>query len=1212
MFIKQIVIDGFKSYAQRTVIDGFDPTFNAVTGLNGSGKSNILDAICFLLGITNLSQVRATSLQELVYKSGQAGVTKATVTITFDNSDKQQSPLGYESFNELTVTRQVVIGGRNKYMVNGVTANNARVQDLFRSVQLNVNNPHFLIMQGRITKVLNMKPPEVLSMIEEAAGTRMYESKKASAQKTIEKKDSKLLEISSILVEEITPTLQRLREERSSYLEYQKVTREIEHLTRLVTAFRFVRADEVRMRSTSDLEEMNSSLRDLRGQLKEINSSMSQLCVDIKELERKRDEKSGGALRELEGKVDEDAKVVVKAKSALDHCKEELSAEKRTGEDLRKTIKDDEASLKEKEDQCRVLSDEFVKLEEMSSAANQLVKEKRDRFQAISAGLSASDSGEEKTLAEQLSGCKNDISVAQAEMQQAEMRLQHAQGELKKQQATLKDTEPSYRKEKARFDDACKAREQLQMEMARLNYTEGKEEELTTKRRQIETAIHQLRKSIASLESRFPQLQFDYTDPEKGFNRATVHGPVAKLIKVRDVTHATALEVAAGGKLYNIVVDSEMTGKKLLQKGKLKRRYTIIPLNKIAAKTINPQTIQRAKQLVGADNAHTALSLVGYDEEVEAAMQFVFGRTFVCSTMNTAKQVTFDSKVMTRSVTLDGELFDPSGTLSGGARPSSATVLTALDEIHSAELQLSDKLSELSDISHELESVKARNARYNEMKKELNMKQQELDLLESKLKQTKHHQMMETVKSLQQTLAEQEKVLCEAKKTVKEATAKRKELEKKIKDSSGHHERELKQAEEEMNQAQREAESVRQMMNNKRQEQDEIKLEGQELTTELESLKKQILKSDQTIKTLEAKLKQHRGKVENLEELLTASRDALASQKSKLKACSKEITERSKALKSLERKKTATQLKIKELEHSVDRHQKETRDAAHLVKQLTEKHSWIETERKFFGKANTAYDFKAHDPKDAESRLGQLEQQKTKLARTVNMRAMNMLEKAEERYQDLMRKKEIVENDKAKIAEVIQELDKKKEEALHTAFEKVNRDFGSIFSTLLPGAGACLSPPDGLTVLDGLEVRVAFGDVWKESLTELSGGQRSLVALSLILSLLLFKPAPLYILDEIDAALDLSHTQNIGQMLRNHFQHSQFIIVSLKEGMFHNANVLFKTRFVDGVSTVTRYVQNITAARAPAPISENQENAGRKAKRQRIDQRAVLLPHSAN
>lgn len=104
----------------------------------------------------------------------------------------------------------------------------------------------------------------------------------------------------------------------------------------------------------------------------------------------------------------------------------------------------------------------------------------------------------------------------------------------------------------------------------------------------------------------------------------------------------------------------------------------------------------------------------------------------------------------------------------------------------------------------------------------------------------------------------------------------------------------------------------------------------------------------------------------------------------------------------------------------------------------------------------------------------------------------------------------------------------------------------------------------------GLEVRVAFGGVWKQSLSELSGGQRSLLALSLILALLLYKPAPLYILDEVDAALDLSHTQNIGRMIKRHFPHSQFVVVSLKEGMFANANVLFRTKFVDGVSTVTR------------------------------------------
>lgn len=153
MHIHEIIIDGFKSYATRTVVSGFDPHFNAITGLNGTGKSNILDSICFVLGISNLSQVRVGNLQELVYKQGQAGVTKASVTIVFNNSDPAGSPVGYEQCKQITVTRQIVIGGKNKYMINGATAQQAQVQNLFHSVQLNVNNPHFLIMQGRITKV---------------------------------------------------------------------------------------------------------------------------------------------------------------------------------------------------------------------------------------------------------------------------------------------------------------------------------------------------------------------------------------------------------------------------------------------------------------------------------------------------------------------------------------------------------------------------------------------------------------------------------------------------------------------------------------------------------------------------------------------------------------------------------------------------------------------------------------------------------------------------------------------------------------------------------------------------------------------------------------------------------------------------------------------------------------------------------------------------
>lgn len=185
---------------------------------------------------------------------------------------------------------------------------------------------------------------------------------------------------------------------------------------------------------------------------------------------------------------------------------------------------------------------------------------------------------------------------------------------------------------------------------------------------------------------------------------------------------------------------------------------------------------------------------------------------------------------------------------------------------------------------------------------------------------------------------------------------------------------------------------------------------------------------------------------------------------------------------------------------------------------------------------------------------------------------MGMIEKAESEYTELLRKRKVVENDKKKIQKVIEELDVKKKSELQRTWVKVNNDFGSIFSTLLPGAKAKVEPPEGMEAWEGLEVKVAFGDEWKESLSELSGGQRSLLALSLILSLLLFKPAPMYILDEVDAALDLSHTQNIGNMLKTHFSQSQFIVVSLKEGMFNNANVIFRTKFIDGVSTVSRTI----------------------------------------
>ncbi|XP_028314054.1 structural maintenance of chromosomes protein 2 [Gouania willdenowi] len=1181
MHIKSIIIDGFKSYAHRTEINGFDPLFNAITGLNGSGKSNILDSICFLLGISNLTHVRASNLQDLVYKNGQGGITKATVSITFDNSNKSQSPLGFETHDEITVTRQVVIGGRNKYLINGVNANNTRVQDLFCSIGLNVNNPHFLIMQGRITKVLNMKPPEILAMIEEAAGTRMYECKKISAQKTIEKKEAKLKEINNILDEEITPTMQKLKEERSSYLEYQKLMREIQHLSRLYVAWLFVCAEETKLKSAEKLKAMQGNIAEMQSSMTENESKAQELSAQIEELQKKKDQEVNGVLKTLEETLADVQRVDAKAQSALDLKKQNLNDENKKRKELVKSMEEDKKMLVVKEKEVSKVTERLQTLQEEGQKDGAELEAAEQHFKAVSAGLSSNEDGEEATLAGQMMTCKNDISKAETEAKQAHMTLKHAKTELQTKQAEVKKMDSGYKKDQDNLKAVRKSRESLEAELAKLNYEDGKEERLLETRRQLSRDVAQLKQTYERLVSRFPNLRFHYKDPERGWDRSKVKGLLANLISVGDTSYATALEVVAGGRLYNIVVDTEVTGKKLLEKGELQRRYTIIPLNKISAKTLNDKVIRTAKNLVGEDNAHTALSLVGYESDLRKAMEYVFGSTLVCDTLDNAKKVAFDKQVMTKTVTLGGDIFDPQGTLSGGARSQSASVLTSLQEVKEVQDGLNAKETQLQDIEEQLASLKGTAEKYRQLKQQHELKVEEEQILEAKMQQSSFHQQQEELERLRKAIEESEETLRVTKEVQKRAEEKYKVLENKMKNADAEREKELKAAQQRLNAAKAKADAFNKKLKEKQQESAAVVLELEELQREQAGYEQQIQAVDEAMKAIQEQIDSMTVTVTQNKEAVRKAQEELTKQKEVIMAQDKELKAKSKEANIIREQNNEVQLKIKEMEHNISKHCKDSQEAVDKVTRMLEEHDWIRSERQFFGQPNTSYDFKTNNPREAGQRLKKLEDTTTKLERNVNKRAMNMLNEAEERYNDLMKKKRIVENDKAKILQTIEELDQKKNEALNVAWQKVNKDFGSIFSTLLPGATAKLAPPQGCGVLDGLEFKVALGNTWKENLTELSGGQRSLVALSLILAMLLFKPAPIYILDEVDAALDLSHTQNIGQMLRAHFRHSQFVVVSLKDGMFTNANVLFKTKFVDGMSTVTRTALSQSDANVP-------------------------------
>ena len=1198
MFIEELILDGFKSYATRTVISGFDANFNAITGLNGTGKSNILDAICFVLGISNLSQVRVSNLQELVYKQGQAGVTKATVTIVFNNKDKSASPPSYEEFEQITVSRQIVIGGKNKYMINGHVAQLQKVQNLFHSVQLNVNNPHFLIMQGRITKVLNMKPPEILGMIEEAAGTRMYEKKKNDAEKIMEKKDKKVDEINQVLADEIEPTLSKLRSERKSYVEWSASNTEAERLARLLTAFDYSEKQKLLARASQQTGELQSKSQTLLAEHQSMKEDKKVWEGELAQLQKSRSAELAQVLAGAEGEVETLSKRLVLANTQWTNAAEARKSEESNMATLKGLLAKRRQEWEQQKSQQAGKEAELAQ-EELHLSALQ------DKLDLANAALTGGADGQ--TLSEKINGLQAQVAsknagVAQLQSQGASLTREMEQLEVKQQLAK--------KKEEAEWQRIAG----LEAEIAGLE-GEGTQAALASlgeKRRLLQHATNKLpglREKVDVLSAKCAGLSFDFTDPHPGFDRSKqVKGLVAELISVADPGNYTALEVAAGNKLFQVVVDSEETGKALLSGGKLKRRVTLIPLNRIAGRVLDPAVIAKATQVAGGSGkVATALSLIGYEHEVEAAMKYVFGSTFVCADMETARTVTFHPDIRATSVTKEGDVTDPAGTLTGGSfsKGGLASILARLADLQEAKSALAMMEAQVAGLEEELQAASGaekRMARLERLRKEVARGKEQLQRTNDKWEETlrqKQHALADLkrqeeigsleVKGLSQRCSQLE---AQAKQSrgkggvavgLKPLTAAQLTA---LKDTIGKKENIV---------ATLKGEVMR------------LRAEGMNLQMELSKIEADVEEASSTTLAESLREEQYRQS-----EMQAAKRDYEEKQ-GELQARRLEMTESDtemKGLKSklaqLSRALTENELQRDKLEHQLARFTKELAEAQSTVKSLRSAHPWIAGEESFFGRPKSDYDFAALDMKQCRQKLAAAKQQQEMLGRKINKKVMGMFEQAEHEFKTLMEKKTIILKDKEKIQQVIAELDVKKNETLRRTWKKVNGDFGSIFSTLLPNAFAKLEPPAGGTVLDGLEVKVAFGDAWKEGLTELSGGQRSLLALSLILAMLLFKPAPMYILDEVDAALDLSHTQNIGHMLRKHFMNSQFIVVSLKEGMFNHANVVFRTRFVDGLSVVVRTVNSPDSHREKAGeqkmLQENAANAvgGKRARTGRV------------
>lgn len=712
-----------------------DQSFNSITGLNGSGKSNILDAICFVLGITNMSTVRAQNLQDLIYKRGQAGVTKASVTIVFDNRDKGKSPIGFEEYAQISVTRQIVLGGTSKYLINGHRAQQQTVQNLFQSVQLNINNPNFLIMQGRITKVLNMKPVEILAMIEEAAGTRMYEDRRDKALKNMAKKEFKVQEIASLLTDEIDPKLDKLRQEKRAFLDFQQTQTDLERLTKLVIAHDYLRAKDKQERAVEELEDKKSRENFLEKSAIRLKHEIELLQEDIKKIKaaREKELRKGGSFQALEEQVKTHSHDLIRLTTSLDLKKAGMAEEEQRKSKLHSTIQELEALLAEKKHVHEQIQHKYNAAHTAVGKQTEEYERQEELLQSLQTGV-ASREGQECGYQGELLLAKNRATTASTEQEQAKLRISH----LEKQ---IKEEEPKAKKAKAQNADLTKDLESLQAEAAKLEkdlswlgFQPGQEETMHSEEITLERRIRELEDQADGLRRKVASIDFSYTDPSPKFDRTKVKGLVAQLFTL-DKQHlraGTALEICAGGRLYNVVVDSASTGSQLLQHGKLKKRVTIIPLDKISAFRATSEKVGAA-QNIAPGKVDLALSLVGYEDEVTAAMEYVFGSTLICDDSATAKRVTFDAAVRMKSVTLEGDVYDPAGTLSGGSAPQTSGVLVTLQRLNEITSELADKQRALGLLQSTMAREQKNLDAARQFKQDLDLKHHEIQLAKNQI-----------------------------------------------------------------------------------------------------------------------------------------------------------------------------------------------------------------------------------------------------------------------------------------------------------------------------------------------------------------------------------------------------------------------------------------------------------------------------------------------
>jgi len=1181
MYIKQVIIQGFKSYREQTVVEPFDPGHNVVVGRNGSGKSNFFYAIQFVLS-DEYSHLRPEQRQALLHEGTGPRVISAYVEIIFDNSDGRL-PVDKDE----VYLRRVIGSKKDNYFLNKKMVPRSEVMNLLESAGFSRANPYYIVKQGKINQMATAPDSQRLKLLREVAGTRVYDERREESKGILKETEGKREKIEEFLktIEDRLATLEEEKDELKEYQKYDKMRRALEyqiHDRDLQDARKKLNdMDNKRKNSGEEAEKLRQALQEAGEKAKNANKEVKDLKVKEASAKEERDTLNS----ELQVQTKEKTKLEFSLKDLRDEVAGDSNSKERAEHELNKlkvTIKEKEKELesikpsyeemRKKEDECtRDLTLKEQKRKELyaKQGRGSQFTSKAQRDEWINKELKSLNK-QIKDKTEQIDKLDSDLKKDSKKKLELESKMEELTGEQDTHRTSIDDQNKGFYELKKRKDklqsernDLCRKEMNLQQSLSSLKEELAKADQ--TLRSMAGKPILNGRDSVRKVLDIFQKRGGQY-----GSIAESYYGLVIENFECEQSIY-TAVEVTAGNRLFHHIVESDRVGTYILKemnKSKLPGEVTFMPLNRLHVRNIDYPNTKDAIAMV---------SKLEYSEKYDTALRYIFGRTLICRNLEVATQLARTTGL--DCVTLDGDQVSSKGSLTGGYFNKSRSRLEIQktrseksNEIKGQEEEmktLRDDLSKLeADINKvvaDMQKTETKNSKakdvFEKVKTDIRLMKEELNLID------RNHAPKE--RSLIQLRAS-----LEAMQTTKEGL-----------ESEQNQDLLATLSSKDQSQVDQLNDDIRRLKTeNKKAFAERMRLEAQKNKLENLLTNNLVRRKDELVQALqEISVEDRHNQLENSVSDLKSLEERLEVTKTNMKGLDKNLQDIVKRRKKSQAELEASRLREREIQDKIEEDSKELERMA--SKQTVLQQKIQECTKKIRELGSLPSDaFEKYKNMSQKVLFKQLEKanQELKKYSHVNKKALDQYVSFSEQKEKLIKRKEELDRGHKKIQDLMDVLEQRKFEAILFTFKQVSKYFQEVFEKLCPVGRGTLSikrdesqgedddQAHRLENATGVSCAVSFTGKNNEmrEMNQLSGGQKSLVAMALIFAIQKCDPAPFYLFDEIDQALDPMYRKAVADMIHELADGAQFITTTFRPELLEHASKFYGVKFRNKVSHV--------------------------------------------